>query len=328
MKWIEDKGSLGTVLSDKLKEIRDAKRDTTSYYVNLGNENIGKAVFTHEERYSKCNFPNISYQLLSLFRLWNAIQYYFPYKYLLKNSWDDVLLDNIPAFLEITDRMDYENALKRFIAEVHDTHAGIYGGPIKKYLVPVVIRFIEGKAVVTEYYELKSSFKGEEDRTLQPGDVIVRVNSEEVDSIVKRITPYISASNEATLQRQIAVNELLWSNDTLLYVDYERNGAVEKARVRCVPNQMCESTVFQKPQPLITYLSPDILYLYMGSTIGGEVPREIKSKGTIIDLRAYPVIEKINGYWEYDLLYPSSTDFATFTRIVHFRLCSKGWKRE
>ena len=51
----------------------------------------------------------------------------------------------------------------------------------------------------------------------------------------------------------------------------------------------------------------------MGSTIGGEVPREIKSKGTIIDLRAYPVIEKINGYWEYDLLYPSSTDFATFT---------------
>ncbi len=98
LKWIEDKGSLGMVLSDKLKEIRDAKRDTTSYYVNLGNENIGNAVFTHEERYSKCIFPNISYQLLSLFRLWNAIQYYFPYKYLLKNSWDDVLLDNIPAF--------------------------------------------------------------------------------------------------------------------------------------------------------------------------------------------------------------------------------------
>lgn len=51
----------------------------------------------------------------------------------------------------------------------------------------------------------------------------------------------------------------------------------------------------------------------MGSTIGGEVPREIKSKGMIIDLRAYPVMEKINGYWEYNLLYPSSTDFATFT---------------
>ncbi len=311
--WIEDDENLGTTLSDRLKEIRDAKRDTTSYYVNLGKGNMGNAVFEHEERYSKCTFPNISYQLLSLFRLWNAIQYYFPYKYLLKNNWDDVLLDNIPAFLEITDRLDYENALKRFIAEVHDTHAGIYGGPIKKYLVPVMIRFIEGKAVVTEYYELKSSFKGEEDRTLQPGDVIVRVNSEEVDSIVKRITPYISASNEATLQRQIAVNELLWSNDTLLYVDYERNGIVEKARIRCVPNQMRESNVFQKPQPLITYLSPDILYLYMGSTIGGEVPQEIKSKGMIIDLRAYPIMAKINGYWEYNLLYPSSTDFATFT---------------
>lgn len=117
--------------------------------------------------------------------------------------------------------------------------------------MPVVIRFIEGKAVVTEYYELKSSFKGEEDRTLQPGDVIVRVNSEEVDSIVKRITPYISASNEATLQRQIAVNELLWSNDTLLYVDYERNGAIEKqesdaCRIKCanLPSFKSRSRLF------------------------------------------------------------------------------------
>lgn len=313
LNWIEDEENLGTTLSDRLKEIRDTERNATSHYVNLENGNMGNAVFEHEESYSTCTFPNISYQLLSLFRLWNAIQYYFPYKYLLKKSWDDVLLDNIPAFLEITGRMDYENALKRFIAEIHDTHAGIYGGPIKKYLVPVVIRFIEGKAVVTEYYELKSSFKGEENQTLQPGDVIVRVNSEEVDSIVKRITPYISASNEAALQRQIAINELLWSNDTLLYVDYERNGIVAKTRIKCVPYEMCESTVSQKPQPLITFLSSDIIYLYMGSTIGGEVSQEIKSKGMIIDLRAYPVMEKINGYWEYDLLYPSSTDFATFT---------------
>lgn len=61
-----------------------------------------------------------------------------------------------------------------------------------------MIRFIEGKAVVTEYYELKSEFK-EEKQILQPGDVILRINSEAVDSIIKRITPYISASNEASL---------------------------------------------------------------------------------------------------------------------------------
>lgn len=108
----------------------------------------------------------------------------------------------------------------------------------QKYLVPVVIRFIEGKAVVTEYYELKSEFK-EEKQILQPGDVILRINSEAVDSIIKRITPYISASNEASLLRRIAVDELLWSNDTLLYVDYERNGVVENQesnvyRIECV----------------------------------------------------------------------------------------------
>ena len=102
---------MGTILSDRLKEIRDAERDTASYYVNLGVINMGNAVFEHEERYSKCTFPNIDYQLLSLFRLWNAIQYYFPYKYLLKDNWNEILLNHIPLFLEITSRMDYESAL-------------------------------------------------------------------------------------------------------------------------------------------------------------------------------------------------------------------------
>ena len=310
--WIEDKSNLGTILSDRLKEIRDAERDTASYYVNLGVINMGNAVFEHEERYSKCTFPNIDYQLLSLFRLWNAIQYYFPYKYLLKDNWNEILLNHIPLFLEITSRMDYESALKRFIAEIHDTHAGIYGGPTKKYLVPVVIRFIEGKAVVTEYHELKSEFK-EEKQILQPGDVILRINSEAVDSIIKRITPYISASNEASLLRRIAVDELLWSNDTLLYVDYERNGVVEKSRIKCLPNRMRESTILEKPHPLVTVLPSDILYLYLGSNIGGKVPQEIKAKKMIIDLRAYPVMKKIEGYWEYNTLYPSSTNFSIFT---------------
>jgi hypothetical protein len=57
--WIEDKSNLGTILSDRLKEIRDAERDTASYYVNLGVINMGNAVFEHEERYSKCTFPEI-----------------------------------------------------------------------------------------------------------------------------------------------------------------------------------------------------------------------------------------------------------------------------
>lgn len=313
LNWIEDKGSLGITLSDRLKEIRDAERDTISFYMRLQHGKTGNAVFKHEDGYSKCIFPHVGYQLLSLFRLWNAIQYFFPYKYLLINSWDEILLNYIPLFLEITNREEYESALKRFIAEIHDTHAGIYGGKKKSFLVPVIIRFIEGKAVVTEYYELKFNNQREKKEVLRPGDVIIRINGEDIDSLVKYITPYVSASNEASLLRKIAIDELLWSSDTLLYIDYERNSVVEKAKIRCVPRWMRQSTIFEKTKPVVVNFSGDILYLYLGSTIGGKVPEEINSKGVIIDLRAYPTGDKIEGYWDYTALYPSPTDFATFT---------------
>lgn len=175
------------------------------------------------------------------------LQYFFPYKYLLKKDWSETLLNNISLFISISNKIDYENALKRFIVETYDTHANIYSDRIKPFVVPVIVRFIEGKAVVTEYYELKlnkQEKKGE--RILQPGDVIIRVNSEEVDSIVKRLSPYISASNEAILLRNIATRELLYSNNKTLYVDYERNGVVKKAKVECVSGKNLQSSISQR----------------------------------------------------------------------------------
>lgn len=319
--WIEDEKDLGIILSSRLKEIRDAERDTASFYVRLlkTDGKDGNAIFEHEKEYAKCVFPNIGYQLLSLFRLWNAIQYYFPYKYLLKKDWNETLLENLPLFLKAADKADYEKALKRVLAEIHDAHGGIYGGNPPHFVVPSMIRFIEGKAVVVENSAIKTNNKQIINHILQPGDVIVRVNSEEVDSLVKRITSYISASNEASLMRNIAVDELLWTNDTVLYVDYERNGVVEKAKLRCFPRNIVQSSIYQKPQPLVSTLPSDILYLYMGSSIGGEVPQKIHAKGMIIDLRGYPTGDKIKGYWNYDVLYPSPTDFAMFTHgsILH-----------
>lgn len=310
--WIEDMDALGTVLSGRLKEIRDAEKDTVCYYVTLMES--GNAKFEHEQMYRQCKFPNISYQLLSLFRLWNAIQYFYPYKYVLKKSWNETLLEHIPLFLQINNRVDYENALRRFIAEVQDAHCSIQNRKMKEYVLPVGIRFIEGKAVVTGYYELKSTCKDSIDCILQPGDVILSVNSEAVDSLVKRMTPYISASNEATLLRDIATEELLWSSDSILYLDYERKSKIEKRKIQCLHKRVVTLGMHQLSKPLITKLPGDILYLYLGSLLGGKVPSKIEEKGLIIDLRAYPTQKMIEGYWDYGLLYPYPIDFVMPTR--------------
>ena len=43
------------------------------------------------------------------------------------------------------------------------------------------------------------------------------------------------------------------------------------------------------------------------------MPKEIKEKGVIIDLRNYPSSKKIKGYMNYELLYPFSTNCALAT---------------
>ena len=43
-------------------------------------------------------FPNAEYRLLALFRYWNVINYFFPYKHLIGDSWNTVLTRYIPKF--------------------------------------------------------------------------------------------------------------------------------------------------------------------------------------------------------------------------------------
>ena len=308
--WIEDTVTLGTKLSGTLKKIYDAKRDTFSYYATPGGPNY--KIFKHEKSYPECIFPNTNYQLLSLFRFWNAIQYYSPYKYLLKKDWNETLVEYIPLFLGITNRNDYENILTRFAAELHDSHAVITGkNNTKRYMIPVLVRFIEGKAVVSEYHGPKSSLQESPDSILQVGDILLLINNEPIDSLIMRATPYTSGSNKTSLLRNIAY-ELLQSSEDQLYVTYERNGIVNNRKIKCILKGRINLAISQKSRPLTTILPSDILYLYMGSSIGEKVPQEIKEKGVIIDLRSYPH-KNIEGYWEYEYLYPNSTEFAILT---------------
>ncbi|MDD3038451.1 S41 family peptidase [Bacteroides sp.] len=312
--WIKDDANLGTPLATKLKKIYNAERDTFSYYAMWSE--LPTKFFRNEKKYPECEFPNTSYQLLSLFRLWNVVQYYFPYKYLLKKDWNETLTDYIPLFLNIANRDDYESAVMRLATEIHDSHTNVYGNRKRnKYLIPVMVRFVEGKAMVTKYHKKQYGYRGPVDSTLQVGDILLRIKDEPIDSFVKRLTPYRPSSNKTALLRDIATLDLLWTNEKELEVEYERNGIVLEKVIKCIHKDSIKMSFFKENLPLITSLPSDILYLYMGSATGGEMPTDIKEKGVIIDLRNYPSSSKIKGYWNYELLYPSPTDFGRATYV-------------
>jgi hypothetical protein len=296
--WIEDSISLGDV-SKYLVAIQHAKRREHNYYVSI--EEGGNASFQNEDIYPNLVYPDTGYRLLTLFRYWNAIQYYYPYKYLIDKNWNDVLIEFIPLFINVQNRADYINVLYKLIACINDSHATLIYSEMynkKRNYIPVDISFIENKAVIVN------------NRTnncpLKTGDILTQIEGETIEKIASKRLPYISASNYVTKLRNLAL-ELLVTNKNKLHIEYERDGKRIVDSIQCSPYN--PAVKISQDKPLSNYIhDSDYLYLYLGAK-EGKIPGNINTKGIIIDLRCYPN-GKIKGYKDFNQLYPKPTAFV------------------
>ena len=79
-----------------LREIyRNRPAGERQFYLSL-TPNIGNPEFAHEQPYASLKLPDAGYQLLALYRFWNIIEYWFPYRDVIGGNWDDELTTFIP----------------------------------------------------------------------------------------------------------------------------------------------------------------------------------------------------------------------------------------
>ena len=313
--WIANSG-FSEELESLLLKVKNAARSGYNYYVGQM-PGAGNPDFSNEKPYSAMKFPDTGYRILSLYRYWNMIQYWFPYKNLIEEDWKNVLEEFIPEMLEVNSEAEYALTLLEIIARIHDTHADIYGGTeaINKYLgvnySAVELGFIENKAVVTGFYnELKGNQTG-----LILGDVITKVNNRRIEDIVKERLNLTPASNYSTQLRDIATS-LLRTNDTIVRIEFSREGIVGDKILKAYPqNQVNVYKRYQIQDTSFKFIGKDIAYINNGTLKRAHVPGiwdAMKgSKGLIIDIRNYPSdfpIYELSGY-----LMPEKTPFVKFT---------------
>ena len=94
-----------------------------SHYIRLEINSVPN--FQNERRYEDIPFPSQPLQLLSLFRFWNAVQYYYPNIGSIPN-WDEVLEEYIPIFMNAESKQEYISSLNRLSHEVFDGHSQVY----------------------------------------------------------------------------------------------------------------------------------------------------------------------------------------------------------
>lgn len=315
LSWIEN-STLGDTLVSQLTILKNAQRPESHYYIELA-EGVGNPNFPNEKPYANMKYPDAGFRLLSLYRYWNIIQYYFPYKNLIEENWNNVLKEYIPKFVNASNELEYKLSVLSLIARVNDTHANIWGKDSilenfrgLKY-APVEIAFVENKAVVTGYYD---KILGEKSG-LKIGDVIETVNNKPIDEIIKERLPFTPASNYPTQLRNIAEN-LLRTNDSLLMVGYIKDGVKLSKQIECFGKDKINIYAkYRKQDTCFKFINSNISYIYPGSIKEGYLPKVmpevLKTKGLIIDFRCYPGDFIVFSLSEY--LLPKKISFVKFS---------------
>lgn len=314
--WLKDKTIFSDELSGKLNNIYQHRNIGTNYYVRLA-PGVGNPVFDKEAIYKNVPASDDGFRMLALFRYWNIIEYFFPYKHLLKENWSDILKEFIPEFASNRSELDYRLTCLRLINRVHDTHANIYSDSLLQNhfgnKMPVVdFKKLDGKIIVSAFlHDSLAAFE-----TLQPGDEIIAVNRKKVEDIRKTAEPYLCSSNESVADRNFLDRFLFRSNDDSLLVTYKRDGKSKEAVLRLYQQG---SFPYRNGDnwrmPMYKLLSPDIGYISFGKIESDSLATIFKTfsdtKGIVIDIRNYP--SQFMPFAMAEFIKPSSTAFVKFT---------------
>lgn len=289
--WTRDTILLGCDLSHLLQDLRYAERDE-NYYLRMGTMENGPGyhyLSLRNERSYPTPQMDSGLNLLTLFRLWNVIEYYAPNRSLTLHPWEEVLTSYIPRMGVETDPVRFSRLYFRLIRELNDGHAY---APIEmlfgQRMLPVWPLQAEGRLFV--------GYSG--DSLLERGDEVVAIDGEPISERLELLREYASRSNEASLRQALRYYGLCTRRDTAEVVR-RRAGVCDTLRVATVPYGSVSPLYdpAQLEQPPFRLLADSVGYIYAGTfsrehlaEVGQTLPR---TRALIIDLRTYPL--KVDG---------------------------------
>ena len=308
--WRDDPEYLGEDLSSALMEIDEVP---TIYRGNapmfITRDQISIASFDNEKVLDDFDFSDKADRLLGLFRMWNVIEYYYPYLNILDKEWIEILDEMIPIMLEGDDEHSYCMAMEHFTAQLHDAHA-LYGyaGVLEEYgeySAPVRLIQAEGKYVVNLVYK---------DCDLQVGDVIVAFNGRPIEDIIEEQKQYISITEDDKILNQME-GFLLSAKESDMDITVRRGDDEISVTTQGMSLEESQTVKGEEKEPYevlnnnIGVINPKVLTDDEFSNIMKKVE---KTDGLIIDLRQYPK----NGNWINTLAEYIKAEETPFCRAI------------
>lgn len=302
LEWINNREMFTDNMIAILNKVKNADRqEKVNYYLIPFSGGPRHRNFRAEKSYDNIGWDDQGFRLLTLFRFWNVMEYIFPYKYMTDTPWTEVLPKYIPEILSVQSEAEYFATMVKAVAEINDTHGSLsFKGNLKgtpaerlhfnKYPVSL-IETDNGEFCVEKSYTSE----------LKPGDIILSVNGKPVREIYNELAPYITASNKASLSRNLRSSILarpagsamdIMAGDSkpeVLKAEINRDGQKMSLELKQF-SRGDASWVKSADNYLET--NKDIIYLNVGTMVSHQlvnaVETNMSAKGIIFDLRQYP----------------------------------------
>lgn len=310
--WINGE-TLGNSLAFLLQAVYAGRHQGDGFYV----QSDRLTVFS-EESYPDIDISDDGYRLLSLYRYWGMVEYYFPYRYATDTNWSEQLRISLPLFTDAESPLEYQLAVARLFASVGDTHARILTEPdqlatfLGRFHTPLDLSLIEGRWVITGFLHPSAA-----ESPLRKGDVILECDGVPVSETVAGLLPYTSGSTPWAVMENLGSSLLRGRSGTASLL-IERQGQQFELSISRVPGDEIDRALAAGPavgEGSFTVLDEGFGYMDLGSLQLSEVDAMKEAfrplPGIVLDLRGYPSDSVL--YAVADFLLPAPEMFCIFT---------------
>ena len=272
--WL-DNSFINDSIRNVLMEIASLKIEQPSYYLKPSDLNLPD--FNEKDYDLELIFQFEYLRLLALFRYWNVIYYFYPYKYLMDQSWDVTLSEFIPQFMTANEVHLYHKVVNKLANKLNDGHALTSVAPLYSKAKHKYITLIDSSTIVRTIPE---------ESLLKRGDIILSIDGQDIWSYRDSIAALLPWSN--IHDRDNTVNGNIYyciMKGCILTIKREQKEYIFRENTKSIPIKTNSST----PHHLIT---PDIAYVDLDILKASDIPSMMDSlkncMGIIFDLRNYP----------------------------------------
>ncbi|MCP4150604.1 MAG: hypothetical protein GY757_22850, partial [bacterium] len=217
--WMQDDSLFNQSVSDKLVSLYKTADIASQHYVSQ-DPNVRNTYYGNERRYA-ATYPKENHRILALFRYWNIMEYFFPYKDIMDRDWGEVLTEYIPLMAAAESDTQYHLAIKRLTVQINDGHAFTYSSVLTQYFgsyyAPFDVRLVENQTVVSKLYRQSVD--------VQIGDIILNCRDMDIEDFRNQMYKYAHGSNEVTIQRNLN-DYVVRGTESQMKFTISRNGEI------------------------------------------------------------------------------------------------------